>query len=84
MDRCPICRGRINNNAECQRCNADLLLLLQTEKEAKRLSHQAFNCISNGKYIRAETLLNASQFLYFSHFNQNVLVFIQDCIRNES
>ncbi|VAW56040.1 hypothetical protein MNBD_GAMMA07-944 [hydrothermal vent metagenome] len=80
MDRCPICHGRINDNAECKRCNADLLLLIQTEIEAKRLTHEAFNCLLSGKYIQAEAFLSASQLLCFSQFKQNVLEFIQQKI----
>jgi len=84
MDRCPICRGRISDNAKCQRCCTDLSLLFQTEQEAKDLLRQTFNCISNGKYTQAEVFLNASQFLSFSEFKQNLLGFIQDCRRNAS
>jgi len=82
MDRCPICRGRISDNAECQRCSADLALLFQTEKEAKALSRQALNCISNGDYAQAKIFINASQFLFFSALNQTILDFIQDCIQS--
>ncbi len=84
MQRCPICRGRINDNAECQRCGADLSLAQQAREQAESLTRQALKLIAWGEFTQAESLLTKAQLLEYSPFNQHVLGFVRQCVREGS
>ena len=80
MDRCPICRGRINENEECKRCGAALSLLIQIEQQVNELTSQALWHIGNSQFTQAKLLLEEAQLLRHSPFQQ-VLGFIHNCMR---
>ncbi len=77
MSRCPICRGRINDEHQCKRCGADLVSVNQIENQAGERLSQAIKDISDNKLAHAEQLLEQVLTLKRSDFAQNILAFVQ-------
>lgn len=77
MLRCPICRGRVNNEQQCQRCRADLVKVNQIANQADERLAQAIKDISDNKLAHAEQLLKQALTLKQSDFMQRVLAFVQ-------
>jgi len=84
MDRCPICRGRLDTEAQCQRCGADLSLVIQTHNKAEDLSSQAIKQMADGKFIQAQHLLEQALALEHSPFRQQLLEFVLQCNINNT
>lgn len=43
MERCPVCRARLNGNPECQRCGTSLAQPIAIEQRAESLTRLAVN-----------------------------------------
>ena len=48
MERCPSCRGRLNESALCPRCGCDLGLVFCVESRAENLVRLAIRAWANG------------------------------------
>ncbi|MDP2431290.1 MAG: hypothetical protein Q8O33_04610 [Pseudomonadota bacterium] len=48
MERCPSCRGRLNESALCPRCGCDLGLVLSVESRAENLVRLAIRAWADG------------------------------------
>ncbi len=84
MERCPICRGRLDAEAQCQRCGAELALAVKARNEAKNLTSQAIKLMTDGEFIQAEHLIEQTLALEHSQFKQQLLEFVRQCITNDS
>lgn len=63
MKQCPICRGRINDNACCVRCGAHLANLIHLEQSAKLLCWRALEALLADEVEQAHLLVSESMFL---------------------
>jgi len=63
MERCPICRARLQEGPVCSRCGTDLSVLLSIETQAEALERQAVVLLSAGNLIEAQRV--AKQALQF-------------------
>ncbi|HFE38227.1 MAG TPA: hypothetical protein ENK06_07395 [Gammaproteobacteria bacterium] len=77
MERCPICRGRINEAMQCCRCGADLQLASQTQNDAERLTERAMDCLCLGDFEQARKLLLKVVALRDSVFIRQLLAFTE-------
>jgi hypothetical protein len=57
MQRCPICRARLNGQSLCPRCGSDLSLPLKIQQRVQRLERDAVKRIAADEPARAEALL---------------------------
>jgi predicted amidophosphoribosyltransferase len=53
MERCPVCRARLKEEAACPRCGADLSALLAIEAEATAWEREAVTLLAAGAWIEA-------------------------------
>ncbi len=78
MERCPICRGRIEPNALCSRCGADLKLPLLTATQAQAFTLQAVRCLAEGDFSAAEQQLRSALRLQNNPLTRTLLGFVCD------
>ena len=57
MERCPICRARLNGKSLCPRCGADLSLPQEIEQRVQELEINAVMRIAAGQRERAARVL---------------------------
>ena len=77
MERCPICRGRVSDTFECQRCGADLNVVCEARGEAETFIRRAIICITREELAQAEHWLTASLNLEHSVFGRRLLGFVR-------
>ncbi len=53
MERCPICKARLNETSVCPRCTTDLSLLLSVEQHAEDLSSKSLMLLGAGQLSEA-------------------------------
>ena len=58
MERCPICRARLNGKWLCPRCGSDLSLLLKIERRVRLLEKNAVIRVAAGEMEQAEQVLD--------------------------
>jgi len=58
MERCPICRARLNGKWLCPRCGSDLSLLLKIEQRVQLLEQNAVMRVAKGEMEQAERVLD--------------------------
>ncbi len=75
MERCPICRGRMNDKAQCKRCGAELCFVIQARNEAENLTQQAIKQIESDEYAKAEHFLGLALALEHSPIRSEMLAF---------
>ncbi|MES9901652.1 MAG: hypothetical protein ABW168_03090 [Sedimenticola sp.] len=76
MERCPICRGRIGENAVCGRCGADLTLPLQAVAQAEMRAHKALCCMAEGDFSMAKQQLQSARLLRNDPLLQVMMEFV--------
>ncbi|MBE9561331.1 MAG: hypothetical protein IMF12_00525, partial [Proteobacteria bacterium] len=59
MKRCPICKGRLQENI-CSRCGADLAMLLTIEQQAASQLNKAIFQLSKGNLNQAKLAVENS------------------------
>jgi len=59
--KCPVCRARFRETAECSRCGADLEPLMRTVARAWRLRETARKEIGLGRFDKARRLAEAAE-----------------------
>jgi len=77
LERCPICRGRVNDEAQCKRCNADLSFVIQAKKDAEDLTQRAITQMEREKYANAERSLVLALSLEHSDIRSKMLAFVR-------
>ncbi len=60
MERCPSCRGRLNESALCPRCGCDLGLVLSVESRAENLVRLAIRAWADGNPKLAQAHVDKS------------------------
>ena len=80
MERCPICRGRVNNACQCQRCGADLGVVCEARNEAEAFIRRAIACMAEEEFRQAEYWLKASLTLERSLFGHQLLGFVMSVL----
>ena len=65
MERCPVCRARVKDEAVCYRCGVDLSVLLAIEAEAAEWEREAVTLLAAGQWI--ETRQAADRALALQH-----------------
>ncbi len=63
MERCPICRSRLNGKWLCPRCGSDLSLPLKIEQRAQLFEQNAVIRIAAGEMEQAERVLDEAMSL---------------------
>jgi hypothetical protein len=58
MERCPICRARLNGQWLCPRCGSDLSLPLKIEQRVQLLEKNAVIRVAAGEMEQAEQVLD--------------------------
>jgi hypothetical protein len=76
VERCPICRGRIGEDAICGRCGADLTLPLQVVAQAEMRVHRAIYCIAEGDFSIAKQQLYVALSLQHDPLFQVMIGFV--------
>jgi len=66
MERCPICRARLNETTTCRRCRAELGSAQAAEALARRLEGRAMHRLAIGDDDAAARLLRRSLRLHAS------------------
>jgi len=61
MDRCPICRARLEGAATCRRCRAELGSALAAAAAAVALEGRAMACLALGQPLQATRLLQRAR-----------------------
>jgi len=84
MERCPICRGRLDAETQCRRCGADLTLASQTQAEAESLTSQAIKQMLDDNFVQSKHFLEQSLALEHNSFNHQLLKFVHQCINSNS
>ncbi|NOZ54416.1 MAG: hypothetical protein GXP08_15005 [Gammaproteobacteria bacterium] len=78
MERCPICRGRLDKvTLLCGRCGANLEWAELAQSNAKIVTKQAVASLLQGHLVQAEHLLVQAQSLEDSPFVRQLLGFIR-------
>jgi len=72
MDKCPICRGIIVEDYQCQRCGADLAVLCHLRGQSIKLCEQALNWLQKNELKKANELANKAVFLCSDNFTMNL------------
>ena len=80
MGRCPICRGRVNDTCQCQRCGADLGVVCEARNEAEAFIRRAIACMAQEEFHQAEHWLKASLALERSLFGRKLLGFVRSVL----
>ena len=65
MERCPVCRARVKDEAVCYRCGVDLSVMLAIEAEAAAWEREAVSLLASGDWIAARRA--ADQALALQH-----------------
>jgi len=60
VERCPSCRGRLNETTLCPRCGCDLGLALRAESQAQNRIRLAIQAWAAGNTTLAATRLDAA------------------------
>lgn len=82
MERCPNCRARHDGNSVCRRCGMELGLLLDTERAADELLHEACLDLAAGQRQIAWRALSYSLALKREPLAELVRAFIEHEVRN--
>lgn len=77
MERCPLCNARLRGKSTCNRCEADLHLLLTIKSEAEQLGAGAVHSLLTGEKQRAGRQTNAAQNLHNTTFHRALSGFIK-------
>ena len=77
MERCPVCRARLNDGPVCRRCGTDLTLALLIEARAEQLVREAVQCMARHDWPGAEHAVQEALRLRQGSFARTLLGFIQ-------
>ncbi len=78
MKKCPICRGIVNANHQCQRCGADVAHLDNIEHQSLVLCRLALLALQQNNVQRAGVLMDQSLDLLTDDFKVVLRAFIDD------
>ncbi|MBI4753910.1 MAG: hypothetical protein HY778_00480 [Betaproteobacteria bacterium] len=78
MDRCPACRGRLDENQVCGRCGCDFSLARRAEEQARRIAGLAVRAWARGERAQARAWAQRSLSLHRSGLAQAVLMLVED------
>lgn len=78
MDRCPACRGRLDDTALCSRCGCDYTHAYRAETQAHRLTCRAIQAWAMGDARQAATHINAALALKHGHLTRAVAVLLRE------
>jgi hypothetical protein len=76
MERCPNCRARVRDRAECRRCGMDLTLLVAAEQAADRLIGTALARLAGGDRAAAQEALRRARGLRGDPLVDELLAFL--------
>lgn len=82
MERCPICRARLQQTETCPRCGSDLTAVLQVEKQAAQRRQQVRTLLYAYEYEQAQQA--AQQALELKYDKFLALVYHYLCTRNKT
>ena len=77
MERCPNCRARLGEDANCRRCGLDLSRLIETEAAAERLLTQGVGFLLAGDREAARRSLARSRALRDTDLVGSLLGFLK-------
>ncbi|BCU06205.1 hypothetical protein [Allochromatium tepidum] len=77
MERCPNCRARLGEEANCRRCGLDLSRLIETEAAAERLLTQGVGFLLAGDQEAARRSLAHSRALRDTDLVRSLLGFLK-------
>ena len=76
MERCPLCKARLRDQAICNRCNADLGLLQVIKAQAERCAQRAIRNLLAGEMAAARSEAVAACDLHATAFHRALTGFI--------
>jgi len=80
MERCPLCNARLRAKNICNRCEADLSLLLAIESEAEQLTARAVRNMLAGEMKAASSQASVACNLNATPFHRALTGFIDTIV----
>ena len=80
MERCPLCNARLRAKNICNRCEADLSLLLTIESEAEQLAARAVRNMLAGEMDAASSQATIACDLHATPFHRALAGFIETMV----
>lgn len=77
MERCPLCKARLRTKTTCNRCEADLNLVLAIESEAKQQAVRAVHNLLVGNLEATSSLAASACDLHTTPFHHALSGFIE-------
>jgi hypothetical protein len=77
MERCPNCRARLGEEANCRRCGMDLSRLIETEQAAERLLVAGVGRLLAGERAAARQSLAHSRALRDTDLTRSLIRFLE-------
>lgn len=77
MERCPLCKARLRGKTTCNRCEADLSLLLAIESEAEQQAERAVHSLLTGEIEAASRQAAAARNRHATTFHHALSGFIE-------
>lgn len=73
MQRCPVCRARLNSKTDCRRCGSDLHLAIAMEKKAQEFFQQALQELQSADKVAAKSSLQSAVLIHNKPLYQHLL-----------
>lgn len=78
MNRCPICRGRVDEiSSRCTRCDMNLSYLIQIEKDCRYYCYWAIQCMLEDEQEKARACAALALNLMSTPFTRALSQFVQ-------
>ncbi|MEA3411798.1 MAG: hypothetical protein U9R74_09685 [Pseudomonadota bacterium] len=77
MERCPVCRARLNGNPECRRCGTNLSQPILIEQRSDSLTRLAVNRLATLEPVEAANALEQALTLKTDPLTRALLGFVR-------